>query len=750
MPKKNFDTINSKKDSSKEYSLKSRKIGKLIPVEKNNKYKKSVSKEKKQDILIDQVKENTETKERVFDLGEVEKESENQNKEKKSKLSSIEKDNKDDKLSLSKKNDDFVTNFDRNDFDLSNNKDTEVIKKKENISDNEFNDFKKETKEVKDEKKIIKKNNLKKEEKNKLKEKKLSFFDTIFSKKDKIKEEKSKENKNNLKEEKKDDFFGKIDEDSYKIDEENLSKSKEEDEFNKEKKDTNIKQDKQKEDKKNEDKEKLKLKKPVKKQGFIAFLTKSRGNAESEFIIQNLALFLSSGIGILSALMAIKSETKNKAFIDTIENIRLEIEDGSPLWKALKKYEVVNEHTIALIKIGEGSGKLTENLNVIATQQQKDKTFRQKIISAMMYPAIVLGMVVVVGLGIAWFILPRLATVFSSMNMELPVLTRAVIALGNFLNIYGYIAVPGIIFLIALLVYIFFYASKTKYLGQALLFKLPGFKPLIQNMEITRMGFILGMLLDAGVPIYESLNSLYESTTTIYYKNIFKFLKDNINEGKSFQKSFNEYKDINKFIPVPVQQMLISAEQSGSLSQVLIKIGQIYEEKTDYVTRNLTVMVEPILLFIVWGGVLIVALSVIVPIYSLVGGFGQASRNVSNIETSSNLAESELEKDSQKAQEQEKINESNDAKTYADLEKEKSSPAPTPSPTPEIKKQIEILNTETGTLNVRTEPNTSSEIITQVKPGEIYEFSEKSNDWYKIFLTDGKSGWVSAQYVKEI
>jgi type II secretory pathway component PulF len=140
------------------------------------------------------------------------------------------------------------------------------------------------------------------------------------------------------------------------------------------------------------------------------------------------------------------------------------------------------------------------------------------------------------------------------------------------------------------------------------------------EVEVARFGYLLGTLLDAGLPVTKAIDSLAGASDVIRYKKFYLALRESIDMGNSFQKSFALYKDINKLVPPPIQQLIISGEQSGNLNKTLIKVGQVLEEKSDTTTKNLTIIMEPILLVIVWAGVVTVAFAVILPIYSLVGG----------------------------------------------------------------------------------------------------------------------------------
>jgi type II secretory pathway component PulF len=343
-------------------------------------------------------------------------------------------------------------------------------------------------------------------------------------------------------------------------------------------------------------------------------------NRNKEYIIENLTLLADSGMGIWSALDSISEGTDSKIVKKVINNIKADVEAGSPLWEALEFSSLFPEKAISLIRIGERSGKLTDNLKVVSEQQQKERIFNSKIRGALMYPVFVLVIAVVVGVGIAWFILPKLAVVFSQLKVQLPLVTQIFIQIGIFLGNYGTIAVPFFIITFLLIIYFVFFFKYTKNIGQFLIFHLPIFKKIIVQMELARFGYLLGSLLKAGMPIVESIRAIKETAPFYNYRRFYAALESSVEEGNSFQKSFTSYKKINKLIPSPIQQMIVAAERSGHLSDSFLKIGEVFEERLDNTTKNLAVILEPVLLVIVWLGVMAVALAVILPIYGLIGG----------------------------------------------------------------------------------------------------------------------------------
>ncbi|MDP2656080.1 MAG: type II secretion system F family protein [bacterium] len=342
---------------------------------------------------------------------------------------------------------------------------------------------------------------------------------------------------------------------------------------------------------------------------------------ERDFFVENLSMLIAGGMSILTALDAIGKDMRSSRMKNITANMRLDIESGSPLWKALSKSKLFPGHAISLIRLGEESGKLSENLKIVSDEQEKDRSFRSKIHSAMMYPMFVLSLTVIIGIGVAWFILPKLALVFSQLKIELPLVTKILIGVGIFLGAYGQYVVPAVVVGIGALFFFIFSFSRTKFIGQAILFALPGVSGLLKEVELSRLGYLLGTLLASGLPVTHAFDSLAHATEISQYRALYIHMRDSIGDGNSLRKSFTTFKKIARLVPSPIQELIVAGEQSGTLSEVLLRIGASYDAKAETSTKNLSVILEPILLVIVWLGVVAVALAVILPIYSLIGGF---------------------------------------------------------------------------------------------------------------------------------
>ncbi|MBP6926607.1 MAG: type II secretion system F family protein [Candidatus Pacebacteria bacterium] len=341
---------------------------------------------------------------------------------------------------------------------------------------------------------------------------------------------------------------------------------------------------------------------------------------EKRYFLENLSLLVASGMNVVEAIKNINDDVRSTAFKKVLKKVEQEVADGMQLWQALKNTKLFDDNAVALIRVGEESGKLSDNLNVIAIQENKNTIFRSKIRSAMLYPVFVIGMSMIVGVGIAWFILPKLSVVFAQLRVPLPAITKALVGFGTFMNEYGTRVVPLAIVAVIIIFYILFFNRSTKKIGQRILLSLPGVKRLTQELELSRFGYLLGTLLQAGLPLTQALGAITNASPFVSYKKFYAKMLALIEEGNSFEKAFHSISRSRSYIPLPIQQMIIAGEQSGGLSKSLITIGENYESKSEITSKNLSVILEPLLLVIVWVGVVFVALAVILPIYSLIGG----------------------------------------------------------------------------------------------------------------------------------
>ncbi len=344
---------------------------------------------------------------------------------------------------------------------------------------------------------------------------------------------------------------------------------------------------------------------------------------DRDYFLSNLTMLLSAGLNLLMALEIVKAGLKTNKMKESIAKMKAEIEAGSSFWRALSKTDLFKEREITLIKIGEESGKLTDNLKMVVEQQEKSKALTRKVRSALTYPTIVLTVGTIVGVGVSWLVLPKLTDVLLSLNVELPFTTRVVIFIGEYLKANGHIAVPIFFVLLTAIVYIVFINKKTNFIGEKFLLHMPVINMLIKNVEIARFGYTLSTLLDSGVNFLNSLQSVKDSTSIRAYKNFYDRLKTRVELGESIDTIMKTEDPDGFLFPFYVQQMIAVSEHTGGLTTTLMKIHKIHDEKVNESTENLSTLLEPILMIVIFGIVLFLGMAVLSPIYGLIGGLSE-------------------------------------------------------------------------------------------------------------------------------
>lgn len=343
---------------------------------------------------------------------------------------------------------------------------------------------------------------------------------------------------------------------------------------------------------------------------------------EKAYFVENLAILLNSGLTVVDALKTIELELRVKPMKKIVRQIIEEVESGIALWRAMENQNFFSPYALSLIRIGEEAGSLSKNMEYLSAQQEKDRSLRSKVKMAMIYPSIVLTMTVVITLGLAWFVLPKLVGVLLSLNAKLPLVTRIIIAIANFFKDHGIVAVPLFVSALLIIVLICKY-TRLRGPAQMFVFKIPGVGTMAKSATIAQFGVILGSLLKAGVPLVESIRSMANVTDTVAYRKFYDRLAAEIEVGQSFGKAFERLKETQKLIPISVQQLIITGERSGKVADMLMRIADIYEKKAEEAAQRLPVILEPILLLFIGGLVGTIAFAIIVPIYSIVGSVGR-------------------------------------------------------------------------------------------------------------------------------
>lgn len=338
---------------------------------------------------------------------------------------------------------------------------------------------------------------------------------------------------------------------------------------------------------------------------------------EKLLFTKHLSIMVKSGIPIAEGLSTLADQTKSTMFKKVLSTILADVQNGQNFATALGKHQkVFDQFYISLIAIGEESGKLEENLDFLSKQLAKDFSTRKKVQGAMLYPTLVLTTTLIMGGFISLFILPQLVDFFAAFSIDLPFTTKILLFFANAMKNYGIFLVIG--FLVSsFAAYSLIQLPSVKPTWHQLILKIPLFGDILKYGQLARFSRNLGTLLQSGVPVAKSLETTANTLSNLKFKHDLLEIAQELAKGKNIgtvmdQKKFNEF-------PPIVSKMISVGEKTGKLEDTLLYLGEFYEDEIDNISKNLTTILEPILLITIGLVVGFVAIAIISPIYELTG-----------------------------------------------------------------------------------------------------------------------------------
>jgi type II secretory pathway component PulF len=322
---------------------------------------------------------------------------------------------------------------------------------------------------------------------------------------------------------------------------------------------------------------------------------------------------LEAGIPLADSVHSLSEQTQNPVASISLRAVAVDLENGYKFSDAVKKHpKVFNTVFVSVVAAGEASGKLDVALGMLADELERDYSFRSRVLGALLYPAFIIVAMFVVGIIMVTRIVPALEGVFKEANVTLPWTTKTVVFLTNSI-IHGWWIYLLIFAAVIYLLGRYLSTSEGKRETSILMMKIPVISNLILNMEMSRMTRILGIMIQAGVPIISAIESVALVLDSIVYREALVSVARNVERGAPISQTMIKYKEF----PVAVTEMVAAGERTGKLEEVLGRLADFYERQTDQSIRNLTSMVEPVIFVIVGLGVAFIVFSIIVPIYNL-------------------------------------------------------------------------------------------------------------------------------------
>ena len=335
---------------------------------------------------------------------------------------------------------------------------------------------------------------------------------------------------------------------------------------------------------------------------------------EKVVFAQHLAVMVGAGLSLTRSLEALGQQTKNKKLAAAIKGLNEDIKKGTSLADALTKYpKIFSELFINMVRVGETSGNLEEVLRLLSDQMKKDHDLRSRVKGAMIYPSVILIAMVGIGAIMMVTIVPQLSSIFKELDIQLPLSTRIIIGISDFLTHYWPFVILGIIVLIPVLRIIF--KSKTgKSAFDLTLIRLPIFGNIIKQVNSARLARTLSSMVKSGIPIVQALQIAGGTLDNFLFRKSLLFAAQEVQKGQPLSQAMKSYAQI---YPPIVNQMIEVGEETGSLEDILVKLADFYEEEVDNMTKGLTSVIEPVLMIIIGAAVGFFAVSMIQPMYSM-------------------------------------------------------------------------------------------------------------------------------------
>lgn len=331
------------------------------------------------------------------------------------------------------------------------------------------------------------------------------------------------------------------------------------------------------------------------------------------FTRQMYALCL-SGLPLVNGLKSLETSTKNKHFRALLQDIKRDIEGGASFSAALEKHpKQFNSIYCSIIQAGEASGSLPEVLQRLSEVLEKDEETKSKIKQALSYPVIVICVIIIALLAVGFFVLPRFQSIFRTFGeAELPVFTQILMSSNHILRTYWYIG------LVAVVLFVFgfrqFHKSTIgKPIVDWMLLRIPVFGNLMLKITIGRFAGTVASLAKSGVPIVETLNLASRTTTNYHLVQSLSSIQERVREGKSMGAAMAD----EPLFPDMIVQMVCAGEESGRIDELLQLVADFYDRETSITIKNLTTLLEPILLVFIAGIVIVLALGIFLPLWNL-------------------------------------------------------------------------------------------------------------------------------------
>jgi len=353
-------------------------------------------------------------------------------------------------------------------------------------------------------------------------------------------------------------------------------------------------------------------------QAFSKFIKKylnSVSQKELMIFFRQLSTLIEARVAIVTSLNTIEAQTGNEFLQIVLQEVSSDVKEGMSFSNALEKHEsVFSQLVVNMVRAGELSGNLSQSIAFIADSIEENYKLTSQIKSALYYPVFVLSAAVIIGFLVATFVLPNITTMIKEMGVPVPWYTTVIINFGDFMQSSWWIVLLVLVFVIGGLAY-YMNSVEGKYQWQIISLKLPVIGKLVQGVYVARFASNLSVLLGSGIPVVKALTIVADVVGNHIYKSVILQASESVKIGDMMSTSFLR----SDKIPPIVAQMIHIGEETGTLPAVLQSVGKFYKQEVDATTKNLTALMEPVLIVFLGIGVAIMVMGILLPIYSIAG-----------------------------------------------------------------------------------------------------------------------------------
>lgn len=329
---------------------------------------------------------------------------------------------------------------------------------------------------------------------------------------------------------------------------------------------------------------------------------------------RQMATMIASGIPIMKSFDIVGQSTDNPKMQSLVQNLKMHVEEGDTLSEALLHYpQHFDELFCTLVEVGETAGSLEIMLDRVATYKEKTESLKRKIKKALFYPAAVILIAIIVSGILLIFVVPQFEAMFNSFKAELPLFTRIVISISEWLQAWWWLALAAAFFLAGFLVQLRKRSRPFREFLERLSLHTPIFGKIIRKAILARYARTLATTFAAGMPLVESLETVSKAAGNVVYRQAVLYVHEEVSVGTQLNVAMRGA----KVFPTMMIQLIGIGEESGSLDDMLCKIADVYEEEVDLTVDALSSLLEPIIIVIL--GVLVggLVVAMYLPIFQM-------------------------------------------------------------------------------------------------------------------------------------